>query len=199
MTRAYTDAEILRGQMRRVAEDAAREHRAWQNVPELAEVLFLIASTDPGAAVVVEIGSAWGGTLYAWRNLPSRPDVFGLTMDHFGLPERDYGATVLIGDSHDQVTLRRLRDQLGGRAVDVLFIDGDHSEAGAYMDWQMYGPLVRPGGLVLFHDIVCAGEEDVAVVWNRIRAEVEASGGYTTEIIARAGKPLGFGVVRTRE
>lgn len=187
----YTVEEQLRADMWNVAYTAHHDYRAWQNVAELAEVLYRVAHED--VRVVVEIGSAWGGTLYAWSQLPTEPLVFGVTMDHFGLPEYDHGAVVLEGDSHDRITLQRLKDQLGGRPVDVLFIDGDHTYDGARQDWLMYAPLVRDGGLVLLHDIVCAGEPDVARVWAEIRA-----GGpeWTDEVIAKAGKPLGFGIVR---
>jgi len=38
--------------------------------------------------------------------------------------------------------------------VDLLFVDGDHSEEGVRRDYELYSPLVRRGGLVVFHDIV---------------------------------------------
>ena len=64
----------------------------------------------------------------------------------------------------------------------------------------MYGPLVGPGGLVLFHDIRCAGEEPVRQAWETVIVpEAHAAGDRTTEIVAKAGKPLGFGIVRKRE
>ena len=37
--------------------------------------------------------------------------------------------------------------------IDLLFIDGDHQYASVLTDWLLYSPLVRPGGLVAFHDI----------------------------------------------
>ena len=37
-------------------------------------------------------------------------------------------------------------------SVDVVFVDGDHSEAGCRADWDLWHPFVVPGGLVLFHD-----------------------------------------------
>jgi predicted O-methyltransferase YrrM len=36
--------------------------------------------------------------------------------------------------------------------VDLVFIDGDHSEAGCRLDWELWSPFVAPGGVVLFHD-----------------------------------------------
>jgi MMP 1-O-methyltransferase len=36
--------------------------------------------------------------------------------------------------------------------IDLLFIDGDHSEAGTRSDWEAFSPHVVPGGVVIFHD-----------------------------------------------
>jgi hypothetical protein len=36
--------------------------------------------------------------------------------------------------------------------VDLVFIDGDHSEVGVAKDWDLWHPFVVEGGSVLFHD-----------------------------------------------
>ena len=36
--------------------------------------------------------------------------------------------------------------------VDLVFIDGDHSEAGCELDWRSWHGFVTPGGRVVFHD-----------------------------------------------
>ncbi len=36
--------------------------------------------------------------------------------------------------------------------VDLVFIDGDHSEAGCELDWCSWRAFVAPGGRVVFHD-----------------------------------------------
>lgn len=36
--------------------------------------------------------------------------------------------------------------------VDLVFIDGDHSYEGVALDWRLYSPKVRVGGLVVLHD-----------------------------------------------
>lgn len=36
--------------------------------------------------------------------------------------------------------------------VDVVFVDGDHSEQGCERDWSAWSPFVVPGGSVIFHD-----------------------------------------------
>jgi Methyltransferase domain len=36
--------------------------------------------------------------------------------------------------------------------VDLLMIDGDHSERGVQRDWDEWSRFVMPGGIVIFHD-----------------------------------------------
>jgi predicted O-methyltransferase YrrM len=56
-------------------------------------------------------------------------------------------------------------------AVDLLFIDGDHTYAGVMCDWLLYHPIVAPGGIVAFHDVssTVASMTDVP----RFLAEIE--------------------------
>jgi len=60
-----------------------------------------------------------------------------------------------------------LVDELRKRTsdIDLLFIDGDHSYEACLADWRAYGPLVRKGGVVAFHDTGWA--EGVIAVVNR--------------------------------
>lgn len=39
-----------------------------------------------------------------------------------------------------------------GPPVDLLFIDGDHTERGCALDWELWHPHVGHGGHVVFHD-----------------------------------------------
>jgi predicted O-methyltransferase YrrM len=50
--------------------------------------------------------------------------------------------------------LDRAKVALKNQHLDYLFIDGDHRYEGVKRDFEMYGPLVRKGGLIAFHDIV---------------------------------------------
>lgn len=152
------------------AEDIAREavftHGALQKPEELADMLDVLRGDPP--RVILEIGSDKGGTLYAWR--AAFPDAalyaIDLTAGQPGTPEhikygtgRDreaHGAWVLERDSHTQNTLALIQTSIAlqsGRPVDLLFIDADHSLEGVRLDYAMYSPLVRPGGVVMFHDI----------------------------------------------
>ena len=46
------------------------------------------------------------------------------------------------------------RAEVHAAGCDVLFIDGDHRYEGALHDLLLYGPMVRPGGIIAFHDTV---------------------------------------------
>src|SRR5262249_52886582 len=76
------------------------------------------------------------------------------------------------GNSHDPSTVERVETLLGGRKVDVIFIDGDHSYAGIRQDFLEYRRLVRQGGIVAFHDIVhnrFDPDIDVARFWDELK------------------------------
>lgn len=121
--------------------------------------------------VVVEIGTARGGTLAAWCAL-AQPDAVLVSVDlpggrHGGGYSEDeavrYRAHArprqdlhfLRRDSHDPETLEALEQILEHRPIDFLMIDGDHTYDGVAADYRMYGPLVRdPGGVIAFHDVL---------------------------------------------
>lgn len=129
-----------------IASEAVRQG-AQQKSSELAKFLELLIDSKP--QVIVEIGTATGGTLYAWRQVA--PKVIGIDDNSGG--RDDHGAAAIIGNSHDETTFAALVDHLQGTMVDCLFIDGDHTYDGVREDYEMYRTLVASGGLIAFHDI----------------------------------------------
>jgi predicted O-methyltransferase YrrM len=173
---------------------------AIQKAPELARLIALVRALRPHA--VVEIGSFRGGTLAAWCKLAAADAVL-VSVD---LPEEsETPATpddlrrrararqrveVVRGDSQTDETRREVEAALGGREVDFLMIDADHSYDGVRRDFELYSPLVRNGGLVALHDIVehtHRPEIDVARFWTEIRAR------YEHEEFVSPGREFGFG------
>jgi predicted O-methyltransferase YrrM len=48
-----------------------------------------------------------------------------------------------------------LSEQVGRawkQPLDLVFIDGDHSEEACRLDWELWNLCVKPGGVVAFHD-----------------------------------------------
>lgn len=110
--------------------------------------------------VVVELGTQHGGTYWAWCQIAADTasivsiDLPGNDERRSRLrsyPRRTQSQTLIEGDSHDPRTVRMV-DGLRG-SVDLLFIDGDHSYEGVRSDFENYAHLVKPGGVIAFHDI----------------------------------------------
>ena len=131
-----------------------------QSRGEIIALMELVSALRPARAC--EIGTCAGGTLFLLARA-CRPDARILSMDWEYSPAQLAAFPVfasagqklgcLPGDSHSQATRDRMVKYFDGEKIDFLFIDGDHSYAGVKADFEMYGPLVRPGGLIAFHDI----------------------------------------------
>jgi predicted O-methyltransferase YrrM len=152
---------------------------------------------------IVEVGTAGGGTLLLWSRLAD-PKATIVTLDlpggefgggssylrvpmfrRLGLP----GQTIHLirGDSHQPETLELTKKYLNGHAADFLYIDADHTDAGVRADYAMYSPLVRPGGMIAFHDIgITRPEYGVRKLWQELSASSRCR-----EIL---GKPLAYGI-----
>lgn len=182
----------MTAEAREIARVACQEHHASQRYDELAEAVALVAAAAP--QVIVEIGCDAGGTLYCWRQIC--PAVYAITLADNGpatggqgYPLTTHGAVVCIGDSHHAGSLAWLKNQLGRRPIDVLHIDGDHTYEGAAADYEMYSPLVRPGGLVLIHDVLNY-QTDVPRFWR------DVAGDAGQVIASKRPRPVGFGVLK---
>jgi len=83
---------------------------------------------------------------------------------------------LLRGDSHDQEMFNEVKKRLPVGGLDFLFIDGDHTLGGVQNDYEMYSPLVKPGGAIIFHDICIHRTEfncHVDKFWNALKRDRE--------------------------
>ena len=135
--------------------------RPLQRRIEIVRFLELVRGIRPAA--VLEIGAASGGTTFLLSRVAS-PDSIVISID-LGFTQGRVRAVhswaapgqtlvCLARDSHRRETFQEVARLLGGRPLDLLFIDGDHSYAGVASDFSMFSPLVRSGGLIGFHDII---------------------------------------------
>jgi MMP 1-O-methyltransferase len=132
----------------RVLREAARgARRAVEiGVYEGASALVLCEALDPGAELHLidpfghhpeALPGGWGASEWATRRAVARAG-------------RRRGADAPriswhVARSHE-VAARWTGE------VDLLFIDGDHSEAGCDLDWRSWHRFLAPGGRVVFHD-----------------------------------------------
>lgn len=119
---------------------------------------------------MIEIGCENGGSIAIWLKLWDDLKYFGVDLDSYGLKTSKEGrlarwkswcnlkqsVEITWGDSHQQDTIDRLRQTLANHQltqVDMLMVDGDHSELGTEQDYEMYKSFVRPGGVIVVQDI----------------------------------------------
>ncbi len=125
--------------------------RCYQSPHEIISMIAFARYRMDIREVVVEIGSYHGGTAHIFRRMlrPSKLICIDLNFEHWMAGDI---ATLIEGDTRAPETLGRLQHALGEYRIDLLFIDGDHSIDGARNDWEKFSPMVRPGGIIAFHD-----------------------------------------------
>jgi len=176
---------------------------------ETDAVGYWIGQQDP-KNVYLEIGSFRGGSLDAFGRcmspgatliavdapMPAENGGVKLLETAGGLCDDGYVAHVVLGGSEHASTQAAVKEHLAGRSVDVLLIDGRHTTPAATLDVANYVPLVRPGGLVIFHDVG-------PCVWEPTRSQgfIDALFPVWRKLAARHGRKMvvqahcGYGLV----
>ena len=146
----------------RVAKLAVDVYHAAQKPRELTALGELII--DRGYQTAVEIGTSYGGTAwFLWalgltvtsiddcdeEFLRCAPSTHGYPP--LRIPEINY----IVGDSSQLIGLD---------PVDVIFIDGNHTYAGAKADWEHWRRNVNPDGIIAFHDVAANVPENCVEV-----------------------------------
>jgi len=153
---------------------------------EFLELLKIFKEKSP--EVVLEIGTAKGGTLFCFSKL-APPNATIISID---LPDGNFGGGypkskiplyqsfkkdgqnmfLLREDSHSEQTVQKLKEILNGKKVDFLFIDADHTYEGVKRDFELYSPLMARNSIISFHDIAPipgASRTFVNAFWNEIK------------------------------
>jgi predicted O-methyltransferase YrrM len=151
---------------------------------EAAYLYRLVRNERP--STIVEIGRFRGGSTFVLAaalesgtvhsyDIDTRQGRDGLeldrqlvsTLDRYGLSDRVH---LYVADS-------RVADPPAG-PVDLLFIDGDHSEPAVRADFERWSPFLRPGGHVLFHDAVESPDFASSFSWGPARVISEIGGNF---------------------
>ena len=150
-------------------DGATQAGELYENVPVSDGRMLRLLTEAVNARNVVEIGTStglsglWicmalqktGGKLTTFEIDPHRA---ALAREHFKRAGVDQFVTIIQGDAHQNIT--RLKEP-----IDVVFIDADK---GGYVDYlEKLLPLVRPGGLILVHNLDMVPDYVKAVTANR--------------------------------
>src|SRR5690349_6438064 len=145
-----------------------KAHQTYLNVPMLDGRALRVLTEAAGAKSVIEIGTStgysglWfclalqrtGGHLTTFELDHPRAEM---ARGHFKEAGVDKLVTIVEGDVHEQVTKAK-------GPADVAFIDADKE---GYVDYlRKVMPLVRPGGLILAHNVDMAPDYVKAVTTN---------------------------------
>ncbi len=189
--------------------------RELSSLPERA-FLFRLSHDLPSDAKVVEIGSWIGASscllasglkgtkakMYAIDNFKGNAGdcsargryqkrmsnlktdttkaIFDKNIAHFNMENR---VTAIVNDSLQAV--KSFCEPL--HSVDLVFVDGDHSEEATKNDIVAWFPFVKPGGIMVFHDFTSNHGVPQAVWW-----AIKQS--YFSELIGIYGSTIAFRV-----
>jgi len=174
-----------------ILEDMDRnQSRGMMNVPrEDGRILRLLTETV-GAKNVVEIGTS-NGYSGIWFCLALRTTGGKLTThdidegraslarENFKRAGVDNMVTLVMGDAHETVT--RIKEP-----IDVLFIDADKEGYPDYLKKLL--PLIRPGGLILSHNINSTGQDFIDAITKNPNLETVQAQGVTVTLKKRQGE-----------
>lgn len=150
---------------------------------EIMQLARAVEALEP--KIILEIGTARGGTSLIWSHLATERvitcDLNDMTRQaplftQFPPPGSGCRVTLLSGNSHSADFKARVSSELNGARADFLFIDGDHTVCGVTADYNDYKEFVRPGGLIAFHDIVKhqpLPTNQVYYLWQKLKPLVE--------------------------
>lgn len=163
-----------------VLEDMNRNQSGgMMNVPTVDGRILRLLAEATNAKNVVEIGTS-NGYSGIWFCLALRTTGGKLTTheinegraslarENFKRAGVDDLVTLVMGDAHETVT--RLKEP-----IDILFIDADKEGYTDYLNKLL--PLVRPGGLILSHNIDSTGRDYInAITTNPILETIQTAG-----------------------
>ena len=171
---------------------------------DLEELLQFYEHLPQKVERVLEIGTQHGGWLFMLASVISPPAQL-CAVDQVGYPEFEvtrrelegagFGVTRFI---HPAGLARPdIERWVGDAKLDVLHLDASHDER-VREEWNLYSPLVRPGGIVVIHDVRPTGPH--AIYGAQSLFDEVCSSDYATHLCLRAWPHgLGSGVIEIPE
>jgi len=137
-------------------ERPSQRKQEWLAYLEICEIY--LKKHNIKKPIVVELGVYFNKQKRFYEQL--------LGAEHIGIDIADRRSVPdIIGDTHDSETLKRLKERLDDRDINILFIDASHKFDDVKKDFKIYSPLSVD--IVAFHDteIGKRGGRDGHQVW----------------------------------
>ena len=145
-------------------DTAMKQHRAMYVRAELEDLIKYLTQEKLTGGKLLEIGCGRGGSTGIWSAFFKAVTTVcyepfgraGANLTDHELIERNKrlaglkNVTLIHGNSHKLQTLHQVA---AGAPFDVLWLDGDSTLEGITQDLFMYGQLLRPGGVLIMHNI----------------------------------------------
>ena len=160
------------------------------NVPQQdGRILRLLAETV-GAKHIVEIGTSNGYSgiwfCLALRTTGGKLTTHDIDEGRAALARRNFKragveniVTLVMGNAHE--TVKKIKEP-----IDILFIDADKEGYVDYLNKLL--PLVRPGGLILSHNIDSTGQDFIDAINKNPNLETVQAQGVTVTLKKRQSK-----------
>ncbi len=155
------------------------------------EAIHRLNTEENRLPIVIEIGCADGQGTMRYAGLckkviaidamvQGRPDIISDQKEHMNLDEAklndfqrrvsDFPVELVIGSSTWDETVSKVQELLGNEKADLLIVDGCHHPFEAvWKDFELYSPMVKTGGYVIFDDLY---EECIELAYKKCISEL---------------------------
>jgi predicted O-methyltransferase YrrM len=174
MVPLFALSPMSRGIIRQDFDEAAALFRAIKSLPEANGVE--IGRFNGGSTVLLAAAIGNRGRLVSVDIAPQDDSTLARILKKTKLADR---VELIVGDANQVQTDHK---------YDFVFIDGDHSYLGAKRDHNRWGAMVKPGGLIIHHDM--ADSRPFSTQWNdlaRLRNDILAKQRKELKLVDEVG------------
>lgn len=120
----------------------SQKRSEWRMFLEICEMYLTKHNIEN--PIVVELGTGRNKQKKFWERLFAAEHIGIDISDKRGIPD-------ILGDLHDPEITEKIKERLGGRPINILFIDANHSYEAVKRDFEIYSPLCSD--IIVLHDI----------------------------------------------
>lgn len=142
---------------------------SWETDMTVTSAMLYFIGVNEKWQNIMELGSGEGLTCRALAEVAEVTDGKVLTVDILTnttqkLPKSERVHQLIADTRNDEKVIAKAQE-LGILPLDCLWIDADHRKEAVERDFTKYNHLVRPEGMILFHDVCVLDRECEVPEW----------------------------------